>query len=125
MNYQKNGIASAFKIYSIVNLCAALILTLTLDLAGFSILVLATALVASAGIYAIGEVIQLLDEIKQNTAGKQSESKPDANAAADTSIVVDTSTTEDGLVYSCPSCGARILVPGQKVCFSCGQVIKW
>ena len=77
MNYQKNGIASAFKIYSIVNLCAALLLALTLDLKGLTILVLAAALVASAGIYAIGEVIQLLDEIKQNTAGKQSKSKSD------------------------------------------------
>ena len=119
MSNQKNGIASAFKIYSIVNLCAALLLVLTLDLEGLSILVLAAALVASAGIYAIGEVIQLLDEIKQNTAGKQSESKSDANAAD------DTSTTEDGRVCSCPSCGAGILVPGQKICFSCGQVIKW
>ena len=119
MNYQKNGIASAFKIYSIVNLCAALLLALTLDLKGLTILVLAAALVASAGIYAIGEVIQLLDEIKQNTAGKQSKSK------SDTSIAVDTSTAEDGRVCSCPSCGAGILVPGQKICFSCGQVIKW
>lgn len=119
MNYQKNGIASAFKIYSIVNFCAALILILALDLEGFTILVLAAALIASAGIYAIGEVIQLLDEIKQNTTGKQSESKPDANA------VVDTSTAEDGRVCSCPSCGAGIFVPGQKICFSCGQTIKW
>ena len=119
MNYQKNGIASAFKIYSIVNLCAALLLALTLDLGGLTVLFLAAALVASAGIYAIGEVIQLLDEIKQNTAGKQSESKPDANTAG------DASTTEDGRVCSCPSCGAGIFVPGQKICFSCGQVIKW
>ncbi len=125
MNYQKNGIASAFKIYSIVNLCAALLLALTLDLGGLTVLFLAAALVASAGIYAIGEVIQLLDEIKQNTTGKQSESKPDANAADDTNAAVVTTTTEDGRVCSCPSCGARILVPGQKICFSCGQVIKW
>ena len=125
MNYQKNGIASAFKIYSIVNLCAALLLALTLDLGGLTVLFLAAALVASAGIYAIGEVIQLLDEIKQNTSGKQSESQPDANAAADANAAVVTTTTEDGRVYSCPSCGAKILVPGQKICFSCGQVIKW
>ena len=125
MNYQKNGIASAFKIYSIVNLCAALLLALTLDLGGLTVLFLAAALVASAGIYAIGEVIQLLDEIKQNTAGKQSESQPDANAAADANAAVVTTTTEDGRVCSCPSCGAGIFVPGQKICFSCGQVIKW
>ena len=125
MNYQKNGIASAFKIYSIVNLCAALLLALTLDLGGLTVLFLAAALVASAGIYAIGEVIQLLDEIKQNTTGKQSESKPDANTDGDANAADDTSTTEDGRVCSCPSCGAGILVPGQKICFSCGQVIKW
>ena len=40
-----------------------------------TIILIAASIVVNLGIYAIGEVIQLLDDIKQNTSGKAQEIK--------------------------------------------------
>ena len=119
MKYQTNGVACIFKAYAIINLCASVVIALAYDFYGLNILFLASALVASIGIYAIGEIIQLLDNIKQNTA-KELEDGTIVTAA---DSIEEKAPEHKGV--PCPNCGADILVPGQKVCFDCGQVLKW
>ena len=73
MEYTQNTVAKTFKVYAGVNFVACLLLLFIaaglLNLHGaLAILWIATSIVINVGIYAIGEVIQLLDDIKQNTA---------------------------------------------------------
>ena len=90
MNYTQNTVAKTFKVYAGVNFVACLLLFFVaaglLNLNGaIAILWIATSIVVNIGIYAIGEVIQLLDDIKQNTAKTRSNADVDttANVAAD------------------------------------------
>ena len=55
MKYQTNGVACIFKAYAIINLCASVVIALADDFYVLNILFLASALVASIGIYAIGD----------------------------------------------------------------------
>ena len=90
MKYTQNTVAKVFKVYSGVNSIACILLLFILagttgisDVAG--IIWIAVSIVVNFGIYAIGEVIQLLDDIKQNTAKARSDADVDttANVAAD------------------------------------------
>ena len=90
MKYTQNTVAKVFKVYSGVNSIACILLLFILagttgisDIAG--IIWIAVSIVVNFGIYAIGEVIQLLDDIKQNTAKTRSNADMDttANVAAD------------------------------------------
>ena len=90
MNYTQNTVAKTFKVYAGVNFVACLLLFFVaaglLNLNGaIAILWIATSIVVNIGIYAIGEVIQLLDDIKQNTAKTRSNADVNttANVAAD------------------------------------------
>lgn len=90
MKYTQNTVAKTFKIYAGVNFVACLVLFfVAVDLLNLSsalaILWIATSIVINVGIYAIGEVIQLLDDIKQNTAKARSDADmgTTANVAAD------------------------------------------
>lgn len=60
-------------------LLRALLLGYYLDTIGV-ILWIAASIVVNFGIYAIGEVIQILDDIKQNTAKARSNADMDATA---------------------------------------------
>lgn len=90
MNYTQNTVAKTFKVYAGVNFAACFLLlfiaadSLYLNSA-IAILWIAASIVINVGIYAIGEIIQLLDDIKQNTAKARSDSEADttANVAAD------------------------------------------
>lgn len=79
MKYTQNTVAKTFKVYAILNAVAcfvimyALIAGYYLDTIGV-ILWIAASIVVNFGIYAIGEVIQILDDIKQNTAKSVRES---------------------------------------------------
>lgn len=115
MNYQKNKLANIFKVYSVINFVAALILVAMIDLDDFTPIFISIVIVSCFGIYAIGEVIQLLDEIKQNTA-KQGH--------IDTASLNSTTTPENQVAYSCPTCG-RAVIQGQKNCSACGQELTW
>lgn len=90
MNYTQNTVAKTFKVYAGVNFAACLLLFFIvagkMEINGaIAILWIATSIVVNVGIYAIGEVIQLLDDIKQNTAKVKSNADMDAtvNVAAD------------------------------------------
>ena len=90
MNYTQNTVAKTFKVYAGVNFAACFLLLFiaadSLYLNGaIAILWIATSIVVNIGIYAIGEVIQLLDDIKQNTAKTRSNADVNttANVAAD------------------------------------------
>lgn len=79
MEYTQNTVAKTFKVYAGVNFVACLLLLFIaaglLNLNGaLAILWIATSIVVNVEIYAIGEVIQLLDDIKQNTAKSARES---------------------------------------------------
>ena len=89
MKYTQNTVAKVFKVYSGVNSIACILLLFILagttgisDVAG--IIWIAVSIVVNFGIYAIGEVIQLLDDIKQNTA----KARNDADVGS-TAVVVD------------------------------------
>ena len=139
MNYQKNNVASIFKIYSFINFFVCIIVAVKLDLRDLSIFFIATAIVVCVGIYAIGEVIQLLDEIKQNTSripygskayfhannSSSAENVSDANTVSPANVVANETASPDGRVCSCPNCGCAIFTPGLKACLSCGQILEW
>ena len=85
MKYTQNTVAKVFKVYSGVNSIACILLLFILagttgisDVAG--IIWIAVSIVVNFGIYAIGEVIQLLDDIKQNTAKARSNINEDTTA---------------------------------------------
>lgn len=85
MKYTQNTVAKVFKVYSGVNSIACILLLFFLagttgisDVAG--IIWIAVSIVVNFGIYAIGEVIQLLDDIKQNTAKARSNTNEDTAA---------------------------------------------
>lgn len=85
MKYTQNTVAKVFKVYSGVNSIACILLLFILagttgisDVAG--IIWIAVSIVVNFGIYAIGEVIQLLDDIKQNTAKARSNTNEDTAA---------------------------------------------
>lgn len=85
MKYTQNTVAKTFKVYAGVNFVACLLLFFVavdlLNLNGaLAILWIATSIVINVGIYAIGEVIQLLDDIKQNTAKARSNINEDTTA---------------------------------------------
>lgn len=68
---KKNTVASILKVYAIINAVGGLILALLLGdeisgLLAFGVFV--AVAVVSFGIYAFGEVIQLLEDIKTNTS---------------------------------------------------------
>lgn len=90
MEYENNTVAKIFKIYAILNAVACFIFMYVLIAADYLdtlgvIIWIGTSIVVNVGIYAIGEVIQLLDDIKQNTAKTRSNADMDttANVAAD------------------------------------------
>lgn len=70
----QNMIAKILKIYAIVNAVAGLFIFLSMQdsyvdlINSLSFVVLGLCLVFSFGIYAFGEVIQLLQDIKDNTS---------------------------------------------------------
>ncbi|TJX12724.1 hypothetical protein E9840_12190 [Tissierella creatinini] len=83
----KNTIAKLIKIYAIINGIACIILALVLSSSdlftnysspfyeqGFPVFVFVagTGIVVSFGIYALGEIIDLLQGIKDNTSGNKS-----------------------------------------------------
>ncbi len=73
MKYEKNTVAKIFKIYAILNAVACFIFMYVLIAADYLdtlgvIIWIGTSIVVNVGIYAIGEAIQILDDIKQNTA---------------------------------------------------------
>lgn len=85
MKYTQNTVAKVFKVYSGVNSIACILLLFILagttgisEVAG--IIWIAVSIVVNFGIYAIGEVIQLLDDIKQNTAKARSNINEDTAA---------------------------------------------
>ena len=89
MKYTQNTVAKVFKVYSGVNSIACILLLFILagttgisDVAGS--IWIAVSIVVNFGIYAIGEVIQLLDDIKQNTA----KARNDADVGS-TAVVAD------------------------------------
>lgn len=89
MKYTQNTVAKVFKVYSGVNFIACILLLFILaDTTGISdvagIIWIAVSIVVNFGIYAIGEVIQLLDDIKQNTA----KARNDADVGS-TAVVAD------------------------------------
>ena len=85
MEYENNTVARIFKVYAILNAVACFIFMYVL-IAGYYldtigvILWIAASIVVNFGIYAIGEVIQLLDDIKQNTAKARSNTNEDTAA---------------------------------------------
>lgn len=69
---EKNKVANIIKIYSIVNAVAGVIIGCVVGYevdAGVGFVVAAACAIASFGIYALGEIIQLLHDIKMNTLG--------------------------------------------------------
>lgn len=85
MKYTQNTVAKTFKVYAGVNFAVCLLLFFivagTVEITGtIAVLWIATSIVVNIGIYAIGEVIQLLDDIKQNTAKAKSNADMDATA---------------------------------------------
>ena len=85
MKYTQNTVAKVFKVYSGVNSIACILLLFILagttgisDVAG--IIWIAVSIVVNFGIYSIGEVIHLLDDIKQNTAKARSNINEDTTA---------------------------------------------
>lgn len=86
MNYKENTVAKITKIYAVGNLVVSLLICCMLfssyyvDIAVVIILI-AASIVINFGIYIIGEVIQLLDDIKQNTSGKVQAVEAESNAA--------------------------------------------
>ena len=73
MEYENNTVARFFKVYAILNAVACFIFMYVLIAADYLdtlgvIIWIATSIVVNVGIYAIGEAIQILDDIKQNTA---------------------------------------------------------
>ena len=85
MKYTQNTVARIFKVYAILNAVACFVIMYGL-IAGYYlntigvILWIAASIVVNFGIYAIGEVIQILDDIKQNTAKARSNADMDATA---------------------------------------------
>lgn len=84
------------------------------------ILLIVGLLVVSFLIYAIGEVIQLLDDIKQNTASYASICE---NNGTNTNFAE--AETEDREVHFCPNCGKAADTPDAKTCSGCGQPLEW
>ncbi len=86
MNYKENTVAKITKIYAVGNLvvsllsCCMLFSLYYVDIA-VGIILIAASIVINFGIYIIGEVIQLLDDIKQNTSGKVQAVEAESNAA--------------------------------------------
>lgn len=85
MEYENNTVARIFKVYAILNAVACFIFMYVLIAADYLdtlgvIIWIGTSIVVNVGIYAIGEVIQLLDDIKQNTAKARSNADMDATA---------------------------------------------
>lgn len=79
MEYENNTVARIFKVYAILNAVACFIFMYVLIAADYLdtlgvIIWIATSIVVNVGIYAIGEAIQILDDIKQNTAKSVRES---------------------------------------------------
>lgn len=75
MEYENNTVAKIFKIYAILNAVACFIFMYVLIAADYLdtlgvIIWLAASTVINFEIYAVGEVIQILDDIKQNTASE-------------------------------------------------------
>ena len=86
----KNIVAQILKIYAIVNAVVGLFIFLSMQesyvdsIESLSFVVLGACIVVSFGIYAFGEVIQLLQDIKDNTQGTiNSVSKSSDNNVSD------------------------------------------
>lgn len=142
---ESNMVANVFKIYAAVNFVAGFILTLKMELEGdFLLVALAIMLITSFCIYAAGEVIQLLDDIKQNTANNKAvHANSGANAtgnkvsyyagngAAASNPAGTTAYTSAGAntgksnaVAFCPNCGKPVISADQKNCIYCGQPLE-
>ena len=72
MNKKSNTVALILQGYAMLNALAGLILMLTVD-TQYKILLFGTTLVASAFIYALGEIVQLLQDIQGNTTAVSNE----------------------------------------------------
>ena len=87
----RNGVATTLKVYSIINGFAIFILALILrkylalfgDIKSMWVIVFASGLVVSFLIYAAGEVIQLLQDIKDNTASDKAVKAPASTVPSD------------------------------------------
>lgn len=87
MNYEQNPIAKTVKVYAGINFAACLLLwfyLITGDIlyGALSIVWLAASVVVNFGIYILGEVIQLLDDIKQNTRSSAQAAEAESAAVA-------------------------------------------
>ena len=76
----KNRVATVLKYYSIINFLVCIVLSIYLNSeyhfsAFITIIFVATSIVVNFAIYAFGEIIQLLHDIKQNTAPAQEKEK--------------------------------------------------
>lgn len=86
MNYKENTVAKIAKIYAVANFIFTILILCMLfssyyvDIA-VGIICFAMSVVINFGIYVIGEVVQLLDDIKQNTSGKVQAVEAESNAA--------------------------------------------
>ena len=65
----KNQVAKILQIYACVNAVAGLIFSCTIG-DEIAIIIFAITLIASFLIYALGEIIELLNQIKENTSNK-------------------------------------------------------
>lgn len=86
MNYKENTVAKITKSYAVGNLVVSLLICCMLFSSydvyiAVKIILIAASIVINFGIYIIGEVIQLLDDIKQNTSGKVQAVEAESNAA--------------------------------------------
>lgn len=119
MEEEKNIVAMIFKVYAILNFVGGFMLAIDL-IEEMGILLVGGLLVVSFLIYAIGEVVQLLDDIKQNTARYASICE---NNGTNTNFAE--AETEDKEVHFCPNCGKAADTPGAKTCSGCGQPLEW
>ena len=141
---ESNKVANVFKIYAAVNFVAGFFLCISIELEGAMLLSLAIILVTSFCIYAAGEVIQLLDDIKQNTAnnkavhansgtnatgnkvsyyaGNGAAASNPAGTSAYTSAGANTG--KSNAVAFCPNCGKPVISADQKNCIYCGQPLE-
>lgn len=68
----KNTVAQVLKIYAVINFIFGIILSISIgkniDIDGIGIYFFAVSLVTNFAIFAFGEVVQLLHDIKSNTS---------------------------------------------------------
>ncbi len=132
-----NTVAKIFKGYAIVNFIAGMIIFLAMEAFEdgiLGILCLAGLLVVCFCIYAVGEVVQLLEDIKQNTArngvasaNREKNMSNNSYAYYNSNVEPNSSTNmpENKQVLFCPNCGKPVGSTDQKNCMYCGSPLEW